>query len=126
VETLRSTLEPSKKTTIMYRSSLTLPQLREYLTLLVEKGLLEFIRETKSYKTTPRGRHVMGLFEHMEMFVSLRAPTTHQRPPEIEYYTPRILMSMLHYLFAESFSDFHSIYIATVPLFSLASDNKNT
>jgi predicted transcriptional regulator len=71
VEMLRSASEPTKKTTIMYRSSLTLPQLREYLPFLVEKGLLEFIRETKSYKTTSKGLHTIELFELMGMFIAL-------------------------------------------------------
>jgi predicted transcriptional regulator len=64
-EILLSALESSKKTTVMYRSKLTLPQLREYLPLLVEEGLLEFTKETKLYKTTPKGVHAMKVLQHM-------------------------------------------------------------
>ena len=66
VEMLRSALVPSRKTVIMYKCSLVHPQLKEYLSLLLENQLLEFIRETKLYKTTPKGVHTMELFEHMK------------------------------------------------------------
>jgi predicted transcriptional regulator len=66
IEILRTALEPSKKTVIMYKCSLEYPQLKEYLPFLQENQLLEFIRETKLYKTTPKGVHTMELFEHME------------------------------------------------------------
>ena len=108
VEILRSALESSKKTTIMYRSAITLRQLREYLPLLVGEGLLEFISETKLYKTTSKGVHAMKVLEHMKMvFGSSGAcspsPTFQEQG---QYCTPLVM----HYL---------------VPLFSPANDNKN-
>lgn len=71
IEILRSALEPSKKTVIMYKCSLEYPQLKEYLPFLQENQLLEFVRETKSYKTTSKGVHTMELFERMKQVSGL-------------------------------------------------------
>ena len=43
------------KTRIMYKAFLSFAQLREYLSLLLENNLLEYIEGTKTYKTTEKG-----------------------------------------------------------------------
>lgn len=43
------------KTKIMYKAYLSYAQLKEYLSVLVENGLLEFEKGSQSYKTTPKG-----------------------------------------------------------------------
>jgi predicted transcriptional regulator len=43
------------KTKIMYKAYLSYAQLKEYLSVLVENGLLEFEKGNQSYKTTPKG-----------------------------------------------------------------------
>src|SRR5919199_7012194 len=43
------------KTTIMYKSFITYDQLNEYLSLLVEKGLIAYQEGEKLYKTTDQG-----------------------------------------------------------------------
>jgi predicted transcriptional regulator len=43
------------KTKIMYKAYLSYAQLKEYLSVLVENGLLEFEKGNQSYKTTSKG-----------------------------------------------------------------------
>ena len=43
------------KTRIMYKAFLSFAQLREYLSLLLENNLLEYLEGTKTYKTTEKG-----------------------------------------------------------------------
>lgn len=105
---LRSALEPSKKTTIMYRCLLTLPQLREYLPFLVEGGLLEFIREDKLYKTSLKGVRILKMLEQIKkVFGPSVACSPSPTFQELEQYrTPLVIHSL-------------------VPLFSPANDNKD-
>ena len=43
------------KTKIMYKAYLSYAQLKEYLSVLVENGLLEYEKATQTYKTTSKG-----------------------------------------------------------------------
>jgi predicted transcriptional regulator len=43
------------KTKIMYKAYLSYAQLKEYLSVLVENGLLEFEKGSQTYKTTSKG-----------------------------------------------------------------------
>jgi len=43
------------KTRIMYKSYLSFNQLKEYLKLLLDNGLLEHIPENNTYRTTEKG-----------------------------------------------------------------------
>ena len=43
------------KTRIMYKAFLSFAQLREYLSLLIENNLLEYLEGSKTYKTTEKG-----------------------------------------------------------------------
>ncbi len=43
------------KTKIMYKAYLSYAQLKEYLSVLVENGLLEVEKGSQSYKTTAKG-----------------------------------------------------------------------
>ena len=49
------------KTKIMYKSYLSHAQLKEYLSVLVENGLLEFEKGTQAYKTTSKGIQFLDL-----------------------------------------------------------------
>jgi len=77
VEILQSALEPSRKTVIMYKCALEHPQLKEYLPFLLENQLLEFTRETKLYKTTPKGVRTLELFENMKRVSGLYVLAAH-------------------------------------------------
>jgi predicted transcriptional regulator len=52
---LETAIEGKTKTRIMYEAYLSFTQLKEYLAVIQESGLLEFDRGTKAYKTTSKG-----------------------------------------------------------------------
>jgi len=43
------------KTRIMYKAFLSYAQLKEYLSVLIENNLLEYLEGSQSYKTTEKG-----------------------------------------------------------------------
>ena len=53
------------KTKLMYRAYLSFNQLREYLTLLVENGLIEY-EGGQTYRTTDKGIRVLYLQNEMD------------------------------------------------------------
>jgi predicted transcriptional regulator len=53
------------KTKIMYRVFLSFPQLKEYLELLTDSGLLEYSVEDRQYLTTEKGRHFLKLYKEV-------------------------------------------------------------
>jgi predicted transcriptional regulator len=52
------------KTKLMYKAYLSFNQLREYLTLLVENGMIEY-EGGQTYRTTDRGMKVLHLQNEM-------------------------------------------------------------
>ncbi len=60
---VKSAYNGERKTTVMYRSSLNLSQLNAYLSVLVDRGLLEYERESRRYRATERGRQYAKAFE---------------------------------------------------------------
>lgn len=53
------------KTKIMYRAFLSFPQLKEYLELLTDSGLLEYSADDRQYRTTEKGRHFLKLYKEV-------------------------------------------------------------
>jgi predicted transcriptional regulator len=49
------------KTKIMYKAFLSYGQLKEYLSLLIENNLLEYIDGTQTYKTTEKGLNFLKM-----------------------------------------------------------------
>ena len=49
------------KTKIMYRAFRSYAQLREYLTVLIENGLLEYMEGAQMYKTTAKGLNFLKM-----------------------------------------------------------------
>ena len=49
------------KTKIMYKAFLSYNQLKEYLSLLIENNLLEYLDGTQAYKTTEKGLHFLKM-----------------------------------------------------------------
>src|SRR5919204_6666776 len=53
------------KTKIMYKAYLSYAQLKEYLSVLVENGLLEFEKGTQAYKTTAKGLQFLKTYSQI-------------------------------------------------------------
>jgi predicted transcriptional regulator len=49
------------KTKIMYKAFLSYAQLREYLSVLIENNLLEYLEGNQSYKTTEKGLNLLRM-----------------------------------------------------------------
>lgn len=57
------------KTKIMYGAYLSFAQLREYLKMLVDNGMLSFDEKTTHYRTTDAGRNFIKTYERVgQMF----------------------------------------------------------
>ena len=54
------------KTRIMYSAFLSYQQLKEYLTILQENGLIEYQQGERTYKTTNKGIHLLQLSSKIE------------------------------------------------------------
>jgi len=55
------------KTKIMYKAFLSYSQLKEYIEVLVENGLLEYKREDSTFKTTTKGLKFLGITEQLNV-----------------------------------------------------------
>jgi predicted transcriptional regulator len=49
------------KTKIMYKAFLSFEQLKEYMSLLLEKGLIEYEDATRRFRTTEKGLRVLKI-----------------------------------------------------------------
>jgi predicted transcriptional regulator len=54
------------KTKLMYKAYLSFNQLREYLSLLVENGLIEYEEGMRTYRTTDKGIRLLQLQNTMD------------------------------------------------------------
>ena len=57
----------STKTKIMYKAYLSYAQLKEYLSILIENGLLHYEEGERKYKTTEKGIKFMRVYQHMDI-----------------------------------------------------------
>lgn len=69
-DVLRIAQDGAIKTRIMYRSFLSFPQLKEYLELLTDGGLLEYSKEERKYYSTEKGRHFLKIYEDVWQAIS--------------------------------------------------------
>ena len=68
------------KTRIMYKAFLSYAQLREYLSVLIENNLLEYLEGTQTYKTTEKGFNLLRM--HNEIGELLQTPIRESRIQE--------------------------------------------
>ena len=54
------------KTKIMYKAFLSYAQLKEYLSILVENGLLKYDEAEQKYHITDKGTKFMRVYQHMD------------------------------------------------------------
>lgn len=72
-EILSAALAPSNKTKIMFRSNTTVRQLGPILERLLDKELLEYDEEKRTFLITKRGREFLDLYGSMVEGVRLRS-----------------------------------------------------
>ena len=65
------------KTKIMYKAFLSYAQLREYLSVLIENNLLEYLEGAQTYKTTEKGFNLLRM--HNEIGELLQTPIRESR-----------------------------------------------
>ena len=65
------------KTKIMYKAFLSYAQLKEYLSVLIENNLLEYLEGVQNYKTTEKGFNLLKM--HNEIGELLQTPTIESR-----------------------------------------------
>jgi predicted transcriptional regulator len=57
------------KTKIMYFAFLSYNQLNEYLSLLIENDLVEYLEGTKTFKTTEKGLNYLNMYNKIRKFL---------------------------------------------------------
>lgn len=54
------------KTKIMYSAYLSYAQLKEYLSVMLESGLLEYVEGDRVFKTTTKGMHFLKTYAQID------------------------------------------------------------
>ncbi len=67
----------TSKTKIMYKAFLSYAQLKEYLTVLEENGLLSYDKGDQVYKTTPKGLKFLNITNSLQGMME-GVPTTQE------------------------------------------------
>jgi predicted transcriptional regulator len=57
------------KTRIMYSAFLSFPQLKEYLELLTDQGMVEYDAKERIYSTTDKGRRFLKMYAEVDNMV---------------------------------------------------------
>ena len=65
------------KTRIMYKAFLSYAQLKEYLSVLIENNVIEYLEGSQSYKTTEKGFKFLKM--HNEIGELLQSPIRESR-----------------------------------------------
>jgi predicted transcriptional regulator len=71
------------KTKIMYKAYLSYQQLKEYLSMLVENGLLEFENGTQTYKTTSKGMKFVKVYDQIDNLTGPLTEMSSSPPPKL-------------------------------------------
>jgi len=66
---LEIALDGAIKTRIMYRAFLSFPQLKDYLSVLQERGLLDHIESEHEYRTTERGKDFLKMYKDVGQMI---------------------------------------------------------
>lgn len=68
---LQAAMGGTTKTKIMYRAFLSFAQLKEYLVILEENGLLKYNKEQMKFMTTSKGMKFLRIYEQLENLVDI-------------------------------------------------------
>jgi predicted transcriptional regulator len=60
----------------MYNAYLSYNQLKEYLSILIENNLLEYIEGTRTFKTTEKGLNLLTMYNEIEELLSTTTTKT--------------------------------------------------
>ena len=63
------------KTKIMYKAFLSYAQLKEYLSVLTENNLIEYLDGTQTFKTTEKGLNYLKMHNEMEELLQTTTKT---------------------------------------------------
>lgn len=61
------------KTKIMYKAFLSYAQLKEYLSVLTENNLIEYLDGTQTFKTTEKGLNYLKMHKEISELLSIKA-----------------------------------------------------
>ena len=75
---LHATNRGVPKIKIMYKVFLSYEQIQEYLDILIQGGLLEYLEVTQTYKTTEKGLKFLRVYEQMQGELSTTTTTNSQ------------------------------------------------
>jgi predicted transcriptional regulator len=64
----------------MYKSFLSYAQLKEYFTMLIENGLLEYEDGTQKYRTTEKGLRLLKIYNQIEELIPSTINTSNKEP----------------------------------------------
>jgi predicted transcriptional regulator len=70
---LDSTNGGATKTKIMYKAFLSYNQLKDYLTVLIENDLIEYIDGTKTFRTTEKGLNLLKIHNEIGELLHINA-----------------------------------------------------
>ena len=74
------------KTKIMYKAFLSFAQLREYLTMLQDNGLIEYEGGKQTYRTTEKGMRLLHIYNKMyELVPPLTTITVTEKDIKVEH-----------------------------------------
>ncbi|MGC2426831.1 MAG: winged helix-turn-helix domain-containing protein [Nitrososphaeraceae archaeon] len=58
------------KTRIMYKAILSYTQLREYLSFIIENGLMEYLEGEHTYRITEKGIHFLQIYNKIRELIT--------------------------------------------------------
>ena len=61
------------KTKMMYKAFLSYHQLKEYLTVLIENDLIEYLNGTQTFRTTEKGLNLLKIHNEMAEMLHITA-----------------------------------------------------
>ena len=74
------------KTKIMYKAFLSYGQLKEYLSVLIENNLIEYLHGTRTFKTTEKGLNFLKMHkeisELLQTTIRVKNSTNHDQSQE--------------------------------------------
>ena len=73
-----------RPTEIQFKAYLSYSLLKEYLVLLLENDLLEYIEGERAFKTTAKGMHFLHMYNQMSELIMM-TNTTNRKPPVSEF-----------------------------------------